>query len=107
LGSPRSVAPPPFHSPGGEHHEVGAGKLSVVTVAQCNLGTKRRAVAQIGGDRLGSRPGPVDDHNLARRTRVTSDNAQAAPTLPAPTIPIFIAKLETVRLREDFRLRFR
>ena len=71
-----------FIHPGGEHHEVGAGKLSVVTVAQCNLGTKRRAVAQIGGDRLGSRPGPVDDDNLARRT-ACNERQRAGRTDPA------------------------
>ena len=38
--------------------------------------------------------------------RVTSDSAQAAPTLPTPTIPTFMAKLEAARLREDFRPHF-
>ena len=49
----------------------------------------------------------LDPERGRHRRALVRDKAQAAPTLPAPMIPIFIAKPETARLREGFRLRFR
>jgi hypothetical protein len=43
--------------PGSDKHN--AGEIRIVAIAQHDLGTERRAVAQVGGDRFGPRPPPT------------------------------------------------
>ena len=51
---------------GRDQHDAGAGEGVIVAVDDLDLGTKRRAVAHVGRDRLGGLAGAVDQHDLAR-----------------------------------------
>ena len=75
---------------GGDHDKGCSRNILVIPVANIDCWRQRRAVAQIDRHRL-RRQRVLSTRTISRAVpRITRAYAHAAPTLPAPMIPIFI-----------------
>ena len=77
------------HTPGNDH-DLRAGQIRVIPGAHGQRMRERDGMIDIVGFGLGASPIQVDQHDFPSHAAHDESVAAVAPTMPQPTIPIFI-----------------